>query len=258
MKGRVNMMRNNYAKAAAGLTALITALSTFAGCADNNSSSSEKKNSFSITKEAVELTTDSDNDKSESITAKKLSASYTENRNGITDTTDMFSDRDLEQIPDLSEAVKLTVSDGKTIDITEAGIYVLSGNAEDCTVKVNADKDAKVQLVLDGAEIENENFPAVYVVSADKVFVTTAGDSSLAVNESFTADGDTNTDAVIYSKSDLVFNGTGTLDIYSAYGNGISCKDDLKFTGGKYNIASSASYQQYTVNPQEQASQVYL
>ncbi|WP_297959158.1 carbohydrate-binding domain-containing protein [uncultured Ruminococcus sp.] len=234
------MMNNTYIKAAAGLAALITALSVCAGCADNNSDISGKKSNFSITREAVELTTEDSGSSPENMTAQKLSASYTENNNGIIDTADLFSDRDLEQEPDLSEAVRLTVSDGKTIDITEEGIYVLSGSAENCTVKVNADKEAKVQLVLDGVQVENEDFPAVYVLSADKVFVTSVSDSSLAVNGSFNADGETNTDAVIYSKDDLVFNGTGTLDIYSAYGNGISCKDDLKFTGGTYNIAASA------------------
>ena len=54
----------------------------------------------------------------------------------------------------------------------------------------------------------------------------------------FTADGDTNTDAVIFSKDDIVFNGTGSLTITSAQGNGISGKDDIKFTGGTYNITS--------------------
>ncbi len=81
--------------------------------------------------------------------------------------------------------------------------------------------------------------PAIYVVSADKCFITTAEntENTLSVTGTFTSDGDTNTDAVIFSKDDLVFNGLGTLTINSS-NNGISCKDDLKFTGGTYNITS--------------------
>ena len=55
----------------------------------------------------------------------------------------------------------------------------------------------------------------------------------------FTADGDTNTDAVIFSKDDLVLNGTGTLTIQSS-NNGITSKDDLKITGGTINITCTA------------------
>lgn len=162
--------------------------------------------------------------------------------NGKLDTSDMFSKRDLNQTADLSEAKSLTVSDGETIDITEAGVYVISGSASDCTIKVNcSDENAKVQLVLDNVSITNSDFPAIYVVSADKVFVTTADGSSntLSVTGSFKADGDTNTDAVIYSRDDLVLNGLGTLTVNSASGNGITSKDDLKVTGGTYNITSA-------------------
>ncbi|MBQ4465082.1 MAG: carbohydrate-binding domain-containing protein [Oscillospiraceae bacterium] len=168
-----------------------------------------------------------------------VTASYTGSSTGALDTTDLFTDRDLAQTADLSDAQEITLTDGADISITEAGVYVLSGTAADCTVTVNAAEDAKVQLVLDGVNITNDDFPAIYVVSADKVFVTSTGSNSLSVTGSFTADGENNTDAVIYSKSDLVLNGTGSLDITSMYGNGISGKDDLKVTGGTYTIQSA-------------------
>lgn len=157
-----------------------------------------------------------------------------------TENSGLFTERDLEQTADTSDAQYITVSDGKTIDITEEGVYVLSGTAQDCTVKVSADDTAKVQLVLDSVSITNEDFPAIYVVSADKVFVTTTGSgNTLSVTGAFISDGDTNTDAVIFSKDDLVLNGTGTLNVVSKSGNGITCKDDLKVTGGTYNVTAA-------------------
>ncbi|MBQ5990213.1 MAG: carbohydrate-binding domain-containing protein [Oscillospiraceae bacterium] len=152
-------------------------------------------------------------------------------------TETLFTERDLEQTADTSEAKSLTAADNTVIDITDEGVYTISGNAKNCTFRISADDSAKIQLVLDGVTVENEDFPVIYVLSADKVFITSAGtENSLTVSGQFRSDGENNTDAVIYSKDDTVLNGTGTLNVISYYGNGISCKDDLKITGGTYNV----------------------
>lgn len=157
-----------------------------------------------------------------------------------TDLTDLFSKRDLNQTPDLTDADIIEVVDGKSYTISSEGIYIIRGTATNCTIRVEADKEAKVQLVLDGVSITNDNFPAIYVVSADKCFVTTTdSENTLTVTGKYTSEGSTNTDAVIFSKDDLVLNGTGILNINSYYGNGISGKDDIKVTGGTYNIKSA-------------------
>ena len=154
---------------------------------------------------------------------------------------EQFTDRDLEQTADLSEATYYTVTNGQDITIASAGVYVLSGEASNVTVYVEAGKDDKVQLVLDGVSVTNESFPVIYVKSADKVFVTTSADSTLSVTGTFVSDGNTNTDGVIFSKSDLTLNGTATLTV-SSTDNGIVGKDDLKITGGTcvINAASKA------------------
>ena len=157
------------------------------------------------------------------------------------ESTDLFSERDLRQNVDLSEAVYYTAESNSTVTITEAGIYVFSGTAENYSIIVEADDEAKVQLVLSDLSVENTNSPVIYVKNADKTFVTTeeGTENTLSVTGSFTADGTTNTDAVIFSKDDLVLNGLGTLNI-SSTDNGITCKDDLKLTGGTLNITCSA------------------
>lgn len=156
------------------------------------------------------------------------------------DTSDIFTKRDLAQTADLSSAKTVTVADGKTITISEEGVYVIKGSASNCTITVNADDSAKVQLVLDGVSITNSDFPAIYVVSADKCFITTTDSTNtLAVTGEFRADGDTNTDAVIFSKDDIVLNGTGSVTVTSAYGNAVSGKDDIKVTGGTYVISAA-------------------
>jgi len=159
----------------------------------------------------------------------------------IIDTSSLFTDRDLEQTADTANATEVTVKSGEDITISEEGVYVISGTATDCTITVDADSAAKVQLVLDGVSITNADAPAIYVLSADKVFVTTASGSSneLTTTGEFAAIGDvTNVDGVIFAKDDLVLNGQGTLTINSS-ASGIVGKDDVKVTGGTYNITAT-------------------
>ncbi len=151
-----------------------------------------------------------------------------------------FSERDLEQSYDSSQAQYITLVSGQDIEITEEGIYVFTGNVENTMIHVNVEDSEKVQIVLNGVTISNDIQPAIFVETADKVFITTTNTTNtLEVTGSYETYGDTNLDAVIFSKSDLVLNGLGTLNVESLYGNGISSKDDLKITGGNYVIASS-------------------
>lgn len=235
------MKNNRYLSLTAAAIAVTMIL---AGCSDTALGSktvySDDSSSSSVTYTfgSSESTTDSEQTITESVKLSEGSDNVASSDDSVLDTGDMFTDRDLEQTADTEEAVSITAEDGKTAEITEAGVYVISGKASNFTVKVEAGDEDKVQIVLDGADITNDSTPVIYVVSADKVFITTASDSSLSVTGSFTADGDTNTDAVIYSKDDIVLNGTASLTI-SSTGNGITGKDDIKITGGTYSITSA-------------------
>ena len=152
---------------------------------------------------------------------------------------DQFTSRDLRQTPDLADSTALTLQSGQDVHITSGGIYVLSGAVAETTVYVEAGDEDKVQLVLDQVQITNESFPCIYVVTADKVWITTVSDSSLAVTGAFRSDGDVNTDSVIFSRQDLTLNGTAALSVSSSQ-NGIVSKDDLKVTGGVFNITAES------------------
>lgn len=219
---------------------LLMASAVLAGC---SSSETTEKNGKNTNNNAEPVTLNQSATTAASVTTESdPDAAFTGGyANGMIDASDLFSSRDMEQEADVSEAKTLTLSDGKDVTITEAGVYIISGSATDATIVVEAEDDAKVQLVLDNVTITNSSAPAVYVKNADKVFITTASGSenSMTVSGSFTADGDTNTDAVIFSKEDLVLNGLGTLTINSS-DNGVSGKDDIKITGGIINITSAS------------------
>lgn len=128
---------------------------------------------------------------------------------------------------------------GNIITITKEGTYVLSGALSEGQIVVDADS-AKVQLVLDNADITCASSAAIYVKNADKAFITLAeGSENILMNTAeYEEIDDNNIDAVIFSKDDLTLNGKGTLTINSEYGHGIVSKDDLKLVGGTYNITA--------------------
>lgn len=179
---------------------------------------------------------------------------------------DMFTDRDLDVGYEESDSVKISLSDdsttvssgssdnsstddtvdgvtvdGNVITITSGGTYIISGTLTEGQLVVDAD-DEKVQLVLDNADITCATSAAIYVKSASKTFITLAeGSENILMNTAeFEAIDDNNIDAVIFSKDDLALNGSGTLTINSENGHGIVSKDDLKITGGTYNITAAS------------------
>lgn len=161
---------------------------------------------------------------------------------GVVADDSIFTERDLEQTYDESAAEKITLSGSEDVEITNEGVYVLSGSLENATVVVNVKDDEKVQLVLNGVTITNENKAAILVVNADKVFLTTGKDSKNTITTSgeFETYGDiSNIDAAIFSKDDLTINGLGTLSVSAGNGHGIVSKNDLRITGSTINITAA-------------------
>ena len=153
--------------------------------------------------------------------------------------SELFTTKDLEQNTDVTDATKYEVSDGENITINSAGVYVISGTAQNVTIYVEAGDQDKVQIVLNSVSITNETMPCIYVKTADKVFINSNGNNTLKVTGTFVIDDSNELNAVIFSKEDITFNGTGILNIESSQ-NGITGKDDVKITGGTYNINAQA------------------
>lgn len=184
----------------------------------------------------------------DAVTESQTEAAEASNIDGILDSSDMFTNRDKEIGYDEESAIAINLSDGAstadsdsvvidgdTITITEEGTYILSGSLTNGQIVVEAE-NAKVQLVLDNADISCETSAAIYVKDADKVFITTTDGSTNTVCTSgeFEAIDDNNIDAAIFSKSDLTLNGAGSLEVTCPNGHGILSKDDLVITSGEY------------------------
>ena len=167
--------------------------------------------------------------------------------------SDAFSDRDLsgeydEEVLSIqltgsgaeSDSEKVSIS-GSVVTITGAGTYVISGSLDDGTIVVDASKEDKVQLVLNGVSIQSSAFAAIYVKQADKVFITLAEGTvnTLANGGSYVQIDENDVDAVIFAKDDITLNGSGSLKITASSGSGIVGKDEVTITAGTYEITAA-------------------
>ncbi len=169
------------------------------------------------------------------------------------DPDNMFTDRDYDTAYDLSRCAFIRLNgdsietdskavqiSGTSVRLTEEGAYIISGTLNDGQIIVDADKSEKIQIIMDGASIHSANSAPIYILQADKVFITLAdhSENSLSNGGAFAVIDDNNIDAVVFSKDDLTLNGGGALSITSPAGHGIVTKDDLAVTGGRYTIES--------------------
>ena len=168
---------------------------------------------------------------------------------------DMFTDRDVKTEYDEAKAVKIQLNgnsasassnsvkiNGSKVIIKEEATYIISGSLADGMLVVDAPDNAKLHLVFNGVNITSKTSAALYILEADKVFVTLARgtDNILANGGSFIAIDENNIDGALFSKQDLTLNGSGSLTITSPAGHGIVCKDDLVITGGAYTVNAAS------------------
>ena len=245
-------------KTLTSLTVAAVILGCFTSCSDTSGSSVQESASSEASEASVTDTNSADSPSDSTEQSKQEdnssdSSTDTSYENSALLENDMFTERDLSG--EYSDCIDITLSgttascadssvsiSGGTVTITAKGTYRLSGTLSDGQIVVNAPDTDKVQLVLDNAEITKKSGAALYVIQADKVFVTTVNGSmnTLASTGEFVSTDDNNVDGAVFAKSDIVFNGAGTLNISCETKHGVVTKDDLKIGGGTYNITSAS------------------
>ena len=124
-----------------------------------------------------------------------------------------------------------------TITITSGGTYRLTGEYSG-QVKIEATKTDTVRLVLDNAKITNSTGAAINVVSAaEAIIYTAAGTTNTVADEAnYTATGDDDPDAAIYSTANLTLAGEGSLSVEGAYEEGIHTTGGLVIASGTLEV----------------------
>lgn len=122
---------------------------------------------------------------------------------------------------------------GGIIEITKAGVYKITGTLSEGQILVDAADSDTVGLLLCDADITCAADAAINVETADKVVVTLEEGSKNSLSGGTEESG-----AALYSKSDLILTGLGSLTVKGA-NNGIHGKDDLTVESGTYNITAA-------------------
>ena len=156
-----------------------------------------------------------------------------------------YSEQDLSWDASSETAIDLsnpTATDGVTVEddtltITKAGTYKLSGEYQGQIKVETADSDA-VRLVLDNANITNSSGAALNVVNADEVILYSASGTTNTISDGadYTATGEDDPDAVVYSKADLTIAGEGTLKVNGNHEDGIHTSDGLVIASGTLEV----------------------
>lgn len=120
--------------------------------------------------------------------------------------------------------------DDDVVTIAQGGTYIVSGTLSDGRVVVDADGE-EVALVLSGASVASSSPCALEVDEAKQVVVELeeGTQNKLADAGDLPADGDP--DACLYSKADLVVQGTGSLEVTAGAKGAVTSKDTLQVLG---------------------------
>lgn len=133
----------------------------------------------------------------------------------------------------------VTVS-GSTVTIKSGGTYSIKGTLSEGQIIVSVGNDEKVYIILNGVNITNSNSAPIYIVNAKKAIISIAEGTENQINyTAASAAANAEPDAVIFSKVDLVFTGTGSMSVKSDNNKGIVGKDDLKIENGNITVTSA-------------------
>lgn len=220
-------MRNQKMKMCAILLAGMLVVGNISACGTNNTSTTDEETTTTKTSDTTDTTTST-----YEYTSEDIDASFDEAN--ATDIT--FSGTTINV-----DGTGANVSES-TVTISEAGTYILSGELSDGQVIVSADKEDTVRLVLNGIELNSSTSSAIYAEQSGKVIIILAEGTDNSVSDATTyvyeSTDETEPDAAIFSKDDLILTGTGSLSVTGNYYNGIKSKDNLLIASGTYNITS--------------------
>ncbi len=131
--------------------------------------------------------------------------------------------------------------DGSTLVLIKGGTYRLSGERQG-QIRVRVAKTEEVTLILDGLTVSCADSAALYVESADRVYIEVPEGKTATMTDAASyvfPVGVDKPNACIYGSDDLTFRGQGTLTVNGNYNNGIGCKNDIVIESGTIIVGGS-------------------
>ncbi len=145
---------------------------------------------------------------------------------------------------DYESEVSIDVS-GNDVVVTALGSgyqYNITGSSEDGSLKIYSDK--KFELVLNNLNLRSQKGAAINIQSKKRVFVVLPENTvnSLQDASAYTnlIDGE-DQKAAFFAEGQLIFSGSGTLNVTGNYKHAICSDDYIRFREGSYNILKAAT-----------------
>lgn len=120
--------------------------------------------------------------------------------------------------------------------------YIVSGKSNNGSLKIYSEK--KFQLMLSGLDLTNPAGPAINIQTGKTIYFTIDENTTnhLCDGETYNAPAvaDEDQKGTLFSEGQLVFDGTGTLNITSLSGHGVCSDDYIRIRSGNINIVQAA------------------
>ncbi len=175
--------------------------------------------------------------------------------NGSSDDSSTSGDYSDESTIDTSDATQINllgnsisvsgsgaIVDVSTVTISSAGTYQLEGTLNDGQIIVDTEDGDDVTLVLNGIDISSSTTAPIFIQSAEQTIIHLAGGTANTLTDAssyvFDDPEEDEPDAALFSKDDLVIEGSGTLTINANYNDAIKSKDGLDISNGTLQIIS--------------------
>ncbi len=125
----------------------------------------------------------------------------------------------------------------ESVILKDAGIYHLTGNIDEGSITV--DTEDYIKLILDNVSITNPKGPAIYIENAKTIVLSLVEGTTNVLSDGSRYDKTPEeVNACLYSKDDLVLEGTGVLEVQGNYKDGIRVQDDFKMNEGTLKITA--------------------
>jgi hypothetical protein len=145
--------------------------------------------------------------------------------------------------PATTTGVTITQTAGDVvINSTATGVaFTVSGTTADGSIKVYSEK--KYLLTLNNANITNLDGPAINLQSSKRAFVTLADGSTNTIADGliYKAAGKEDQKGTFFTEGQVIFGGTGTLNVVGNNKHGLAADDYIRVVSGTINITKTIS-----------------
>lgn len=141
--------------------------------------------------------------------------------------------------------VTYTITNNTHIEINSSRSkvgYIVRGSCSNGSLKIYSTK--KFQIMANNLTLTNPTGPAINIQSGKTVYFTLSGTSTLCDGQTYAtapnaADGTPEDQkGTLFSEGQLIFNGTGTLDVTSLGGHGICSDDYIRIRSGNITVTA--------------------